>query len=394
MKTSNYRQRPQQARPARKKNGKTDSIKMDQLVQKANPQPIASYESKRMYSELPLHPNLHKALHAKGYLKPSEIQDKAIEPIIEGRDLLGIAQTGTGKTAAFLIPIINDLLDDPRPFSSLVLVPTRELAIQVYDEFASMSRKTPLRAVFFIGGTNIQTDLRALRQPKHVVIATPGRLLDLVSRGAIYLDDFDTLVIDEFDRMLDMGFAKDVFRIVNGMSNREQNLLFSATLDSSQQELIDKILVDPVKVQVSSGKSSSENVDQDVFQLLEGQDKFEELCKLFAQYQNEKVLVFDETKHRVNRLCQKLNKRGIRAEQIHGNKSQNARQTALNNFKSGKVNILVATDVAARGIDVDDISLVINYQVPASMDTYIHRIGRTGRAGKTGKAITFVEQGR
>lgn len=390
MKTSKQRRRPGRSQSAKKSNGRGSTIDPSMLVREASPQEVTAYISERRYADMTLHNDLQKALQHKGYSRPSEIQDKAIESIMDGNDLLGIAQTGTGKTAAFLIPIIDRLLRREQLNAALVLVPTRELAIQVAEEFRSLSRNTSLKCAYFIGGTNIQADLGALKQPKHVIIATPGRLLDLHERRAINLSAFHTLVVDEFDRMLDMGFSKDVFRIVNAMTSRQQNLLFSATLNNSQKRLIDNILVNPVTIKVSAGDSSSENVNQDVITLTEGQDKFEVLCELFKESRGTKVLVFDETKHRVNRLCQKLNKRGIRADQIHGNKSQSARQTALNKFKSGKVNILIATDVAARGIDVDDIALVINYQIPGSMDTYIHRIGRTGRAGKLGRALTFV----
>ena len=318
----------------------------------------------------------------KGYLRPTEIQDRTLETLLKGRDLLGIAQTGTGKTGAFLIPIIEHLLHNRVNPYALVVVPTRELALQVEEEFKSMSKELGLYSACFIGGTNVSRDLQTLRRNSHVVIATPGRLLDLSDRGAIKLGKFNTLVLDEFDRMLDMGFIHDVNRILDGMTQRRHTMLFSATLDKSQQSMINKILKDHVTVKVSAGNSSGDAIDQEVIRMMPGEDKFKILKNMLAGDDFEKVLLFEETKHRVSRLCMKLNKAGIASEQIHGNKSQNARQNALKAFKQGKVKVLVATDVAARGLDISDVSHVINYQVPRTHDRYIHRIGRTGRAGK------------
>ena len=273
---------------------------------------------------------------------------------------------------------------------ALVVVPTRELALQVEEEFKTMSQGLGLSSTCFIGGTNINTDLKRLRRSSHVVIATPGRLLDLTDRRAINLGKFKTLVLDEFDRMLDMGFIRDVNRILDGMTQRNHTMLFSATLDKSQQSMINNILKNHVTVKVSTGNSSGDGIDQEVIKLKPGEDKFKVLQIMLAQNEFNKVLLFEETKHRVSRLCMKLNNSGVKADQIHGNKSQNARQNALQAFKQGRVQVLVATDVASRGLDVSDVTHVINYQVPQTHDSYIHRIGRTGRAGKIGKAYTFV----
>jgi ATP-dependent RNA helicase RhlE len=383
---SNNRNR-NNARPAKKASTLDPSL----LVKEADHSVEEKiFRSDRLVSEFPIDAKLRHALADKGYERPTEIQDRTLETLLEGKDLLGIAQTGTGKTAAFLIPIIEQLLQKRVSPYALVVVPTRELALQVEEEFKSMSKGLGLNSTCLIGGTNINRDLQNLRRNMHVVIATPGRLLDLTDRRAIDLGKFKTLVLDEFDRMLDMGFIRDVNRILDGMKQRNHTMLFSATLDKSQQLMINNILNNHVTVKVYAGNTAGEGIDQEVIKVKPGEDKFRILQDMLAQNEFSKVLLFEETKHRVSRLCLKLNKVGIQADQIHGNKSQNARQNALKAFKQGRVQVLVATDVASRGIDVSDVSHVINYQVPQTHDSYIHRIGRTGRAGKMGKAYTFV----
>ena len=383
---SNNRNR-NNARPAKKVSTLDPSL----LVKEADHGVIEKvFRSDRLVHELPINSRLKQNLSAKGYKKPTEIQDRTLETLLEGRDILGIAQTGTGKTGAFLVPIIEQLLHKRVNSYALVVVPTRELALQVEEEFKSMTKGLGLFSACFIGGTNINRDLQTLRRNSHVVIATPGRLLDLTDRRAIDLGKFKTLVLDEFDRMLDMGFIRDVNRILEGMKQRNHTMLFSATLDRSQQSMINNILNSPVTVKVSSGNRSGDSIDQDIIRLKPGEDKFKILKNMLSGDDFDKVLLFEETKHRVSKLCVKLNKAGIAAEQIHGNKSQNARQSALKAFKQGRVKVLVATDVASRGLDISDVSHVINYQVPQTHDSYIHRIGRTGRAGKSGKAYTFV----
>ncbi len=370
---------------------KPSTLNPDLLVKEAGAEREERiFRSQRQISELPIDSRLKQALAAKGYKRPTEIQDRTLETLLEGKDLLGIAQTGTGKTGAFLMPIIEKLLQNRVNPYALVVVPTRELALQVDEEFKSMTRGLGLYSACFIGGTSINRDLQTLRRNNHVVIATPGRLLDLTDRRAIDLGKFKTLVLDEFDRMLDMGFIRDVNRILDAMKERRHTMLFSATLDRSQESMINKILNNPVRVKVSSGDRSADRIEQDIIRLKPGEDKFVILKNMLNQSDFDKVLLFEETKHRVSRLCMKLNKAGIPSEQIHGNKSQNARQSALKAFKEGRVQVLVATDVAARGLDITDVSHVINYQVPQTHDSYIHRIGRTGRAGKSGKAYTFV----
>lgn len=350
-----------------------------------------TYTPSRTFQEMPIHSLLKATLDKKGYTYPTEIQDKSLEHILEGNDVLSIAKTGTGKTAAFLIPIIHQLLSRKRPNYALAVVPTRELAMQVEQEFKSMTKGLGLYSECFIGGTSVSKDMHRLRRPCHLIVGTPGRLIDLKNRGALDLRDIAVLVLDEYDRMLDMGFSQDVKQIAQSMFGRKQTMLFSATLDRTQQKLIDEMLNEPVEIKVSTGEASSDHIEQDIIRVREGENKFDLLYDLVTGQDFDKVLIFAETKRQVDQLCGKLVKSGIRADQIHGDKSQAARQKALDKFKTGRVDILVATDVAARGIDVSDVTHVINYHIPKNMDTYIHRIGRTGRAGKMGMALTFID---
>lgn len=376
------------ARPQNRK--KQSSVDVNLLTQKAVPQKVEEYHPTRTFAEMPLHGSLKSAIAKKGFQHPTQIQDQTLESLLEGRDLLGIAKTGTGKTGAFLIPIINRLMESGRNFQTLVLVPTRELAVQVEEEFKSLTKGLGIYSSCFIGGTNINRDLQQCQRKSHLVVGTPGRLMDLNNRKALWFKDFEVLVLDEFDRMLDMGFANDVRNITGAMTKRNHTMLFSATLDKQQQPFIDKLLKNPVEVKVSSGEATGDHIDQEIIRLKEGEDKFSKLLSMIQQPEFEKVLVFAETKRWVNKVNKKLGQAGVSSDEIHGNKSQNYRQNALNKFKSGKVKVLVATDVAARGLDVSDVTHVINYQLPSSIDSYIHRIGRTGRAGKSGKAYTFV----
>ena len=282
-------------------------------------------------------------------------------------------------------------MPEPLDKRALVLVPTRELALQVEQEFKSITANLGLYSASFIGGTSVGRDRARLRRPHHLIIATPGRLLDLSQSGDLRLSEISTLVLDEFDRMLDMGFVKDIMKVVSKMIYRQQTMLFSATLDQSQRKLIAKLLRDPVEVKVSPGNATTSQVEQDVIYVPSADEKFNMLLNLLSGEEFEKVLIFAETKRLVDRVSKRLHRSGISVELIHGNKTQNYRVKALDKFKKGKVQVLVATDVAARGIDVLDITHVINYQVPKSYDSYIHRIGRSGRAGKKGKAFTFVD---
>jgi len=371
---------------------KKSTLNPELLIQQAVVSSVKAITVETRFEEMDLQPQLKANIQKMGFVSPTEIQDKTFDKLVNGANLIGIANTGTGKTGAFLIPILENLLrNNDRKFQSLIIVPTRELALQVYDEFKKLSEGLKLRAACYIGGTNIEKDIRSLSNYFDLVIGTPGRLLDLRNRGNLKLSKFEVLVLDEFDKMLDMGFVRDIRELVGGMKQRRQTLLFSATKDPKQQTIINEIVSNPFIVEIHSGDQSSKNVEQDIIKIPEGQDKFKILLDLLADKDFDKVILFTETKHLANRLSKKLNNSGVKSDQIHGNKSQNYRINALEKFKKGSIRVLVATDVAARGIDVNNVSLVVNYQLPKDFDTYIHRVGRTGRAGKTGTAYTFVD---
>ena len=362
------------------------------MVHEAVPLKKVEYKAETKYADWPIDQRLRNAIASAGWTYPTEIQEKSFAHINDLKDVMGIATTGTGKTGAFLIPLIDGLLRSDEPFQTLVLAPTRELALQIEQEFRMLTKGMKFHAITLIGGRNINTDIVNLKKRSyHLVVATPGRLKDLYQQGKIDLEEASVLVLDEFDRMLDMGFQKDVTYLTDKMGERDQTLLFSATLDKSQQKLIDRFLTDYATVQVSSGEASAEHIQQTV-RYVAPDDKFTELIDLLQQPEVKRALVFAETKHRVKKVTKKLNQAGINADEIHGNKSQNYRQKALGKFKQGKIKALCATDVAARGLDIDDITHVINFEAPTDYDTYIHRVGRTGRAGKGGEAITFVDK--
>jgi ATP-dependent RNA helicase RhlE len=360
------------------------------FVKKAAPATETKYVSERTINDLPIDSRIKNNLIAKGYTRPTEIQDRTLEAIQAKNDLLGIAQTGTGKTGAFLIPIINNLLGSKPSNQILVVVPTRELAVQVQQEYDSVVKGLSMRSHCFIGGTSVGKDIALLRQPVHLVIGTPGRLTDLARQGALRLANFETLILDEFDRLLDMGFSRDIQFIVKAMSNRKQTVLFSATEEKSQRELIRELLHRPVEVRVSNGKTTGDHIEQEIVRVAPGESKMDVLLRMVKDASFHKVIVFADTKRGVSTVRKKLHQSGVRVDEIHGNKSQNYRLKALDDFKSGKIKVLIATDVAARGLDISEVTHVINYQQPRNFDSYIHRIGRTGRAGKGGKAFTFV----
>ncbi|MDH5598323.1 MAG: DEAD/DEAH box helicase [Cyclobacteriaceae bacterium] len=340
------------------------------------------------FSELGLCSTIVSRLIEIGYTNPREIQEKAIPAVLRGENVMGIASTGTGKTAAFLLPIINELLINPVENHTLVIVPTRELALQIHQEFKNLTRGMGLYTTVLIGGSNIGLNIKDLSRVNHLIIGTPGRLIDLLNRNLLSLNSFNTLVLDEFDRMLDMGFKEDVKKIRKKLTSIKQTLLFSATIDNSQRKIINELVSNYNTIQSSLKIKASENVTQDVVKVDSDQNKFDVLLSLLLD--EEKVILFSETKRKVTKLVQNLTKAGIRTGEIHGDISQRKRESALRSFKSGNTKVLVATDVLARGIDITDVSLVINYEIPGNYEDYIHRIGRTGRSGKKGKALTFI----
>ncbi|WP_163325771.1 DEAD/DEAH box helicase [Draconibacterium mangrovi] len=365
------------------------TINPNLLVKQAVSVETAPFVAEQSFSEMPLSDSLKNNIRLKGYTEPTEIQQKSINDLIAGRNMIGIAATGTGKTGAFLIPVIEKMLADDTT-TCLVVVPTRELAQQVEDEFKSLTRGHKLFSACFIGGTSVNTDMGKARRKQNLIVGTPGRLNDLTSRGTLRLGNTPILVLDEFDRMLDMGFINDIKKIIALMKNRKQTMLFSATYEKAQQNLIKQFVQNPVRINISSLNNAADTVEQDIIRVGVNENKFEVLYNLLSGEGFERVILFAETKRNVDKISQQLRKVGINSDVIHGNKSQNYRTKAIRLFKMGKTRVLVATDVAARGIDVDGVTHVINYQLPQTMDSYIHRIGRTGRAGKKGMAYTFV----
>ncbi|MBU6506973.1 MAG: DEAD/DEAH box helicase [Alphaproteobacteria bacterium] len=347
------------------------------------------------FSELELVEPIQRALHAENYEHPTPIQAQAIPHLLAGRDLLGIAQTGTGKTAAFALPILQRLSANrvPAPRQSmraLVLTPTRELALQIAESFRAYGRHLGLRTAVIFGGVSQGPQVDALRRGIDILVATPGRLLDLYQQGHVRYDGVSVFVLDEADRMLDMGFIRDIRRIVPQLPKQRQSLLFSATMPDEINRLIGTLLKEPVRVEVTPAATTVERIDQRVMFVDTG-NKRALLAALLGDQAIARALVFTRTKHGANRVAEGLAKSGIRAEAIHGNKSQSARQRALGNFRDGRTRVLVATDIAARGIDIDGITHVINFELPNVPESYVHRIGRTARAGADGIAISFCD---
>ena len=347
------------------------------------------------FKELNLIAPILKALETEGYVQPTPIQEQAIPILLQGKDLLGCAQTGTGKTAAFAIPILQMLHHQhaeraPKVIKTLILTPTRELAIQIGESFGAYGRGLGLKHTVIFGGVPQGAQVQALRNGVEILIATPGRLMDLIGQGYISLKDISIFVLDEADRMLDMGFIHDVKKVVAKLPAKRQTLFFSATMPTEIQKLANTILNNPEKVEVTPVSTTAETVVQSVF-FVDKKDKRQLLTYVLKDAHIKRVLVFTRTKHGADKVVKDLEKVGITAEAIHGNKSQNARQRALSNFKDGKIRALIATDIAARGIDVDLLSHVINYEIPEVPETYVHRIGRTGRAGASGIAMSFCD---
>lgn len=347
------------------------------------------FKPEHSFTDFAIDPRLKTTIVAKGYKDPTPIQDKTIPHILKGSDLVGIANTGTGKTAAFLIPLIQKVLLNPKE-NVLVIVPTRELAIQIDTELKAFVKGMGIFSVCCVGGMPIGRQISALRYKNNFVIGTPGRLKDLIDRKMINPVNFKSIVLDEADRMLDMGFVNDMRFVMSLMPKDRHTLFFSATISSDVERLITEFLKTPVRISVKTGETSK-NVEQDVVKMIPGKSKLDVLHDLLNQKDFSRVLIFGRTKHGVEKLSKTLLEKGFKTESIHGNKNHSRRQQALRMFKEGNVQILVATDVAARGLDIADVSHVINFELPATYEDYVHRIGRTGRGSKKGKALTFLE---
>lgn len=371
------------------------AVDLSKLINKA--QPIADeavFVPKHAFADFPIDALLKENIAAKGYKLPTPIQDESIPHVLKGQDVVGLANTGTGKTAAFLIPLIDKVLK-LRALGTeeriLVMVPTRELAIQIEAEFWGFAKRLQMNAVVCVGGAGIEPQIRVLRRSPSFVIGTPGRLKDLMERRELDLSKFSTVVLDEADRMLDMGFIDDMRFILAKMKSGDRHtLFFSATMGRDIERLVNDFLKDPVRISVKT-RDTAATIDQDVVRVPRGQ-KLETLIDLLKKPEFDKALVFGRTKHGVERLARDLCRVGVKAESIHGDKTHGKRQKALGLFKQNHVTVLVATDVAARGLDISGVSHVINFDLPATYEDYTHRIGRTGRAGKTGIALTFIEE--
>ena len=348
------------------------------------------------FNDLELTEPLQKAVHQVGYKNPTPIQQQSIPAILAGRDILGCAQTGTGKTAAFSIPTIQLLNENIQPLNQkaiikcLILTPTRELAIQIGESLSDYGRFSRLKHLVIFGGVPQHSQVQALRNGVDILVATPGRLLDLMDQGYISLSKIEIFTLDEADRMLDMGFVHDVKKVIKKIPVKRQTLFFSATMPDSIMALANSILTNPLKVEIKPVTTTAELITQELY-YIDKTNKKKLLSDLLNLSDADRVLVFTRTKHGANKVVKDLIKDGIKAEAIHGNKTQNARQKALKNFKDKTTRVLVATDIAARGIDIDELALVINYEIPNISETYVHRIGRTGRAGASGKAISFSD---
>jgi ATP-dependent RNA helicase RhlE len=349
-----------------------------------------------VFEDLGIMPAILEALKGEGYINPTPIQEKAIPILIKGKDLQGCAQTGTGKTAAFAIPILQRLSqhplqkNGPKPIRTLILTPTRELAIQIGESFSSYGKNVNINHTVIFGGVSQGAQVDALRRGVDIVIATPGRLIDLNNQGLVALNKIEIFVLDEADRMLDMGFVNDVKKIIKLIPKHRQSIFFSATMPDSITQLASSILTQPQYVEVTPVSSTAETIAQELY-FVDMVNKRDLLLHILKDKELKSILVFTRTKHGADKVVKLLERESIKAAAIHGNKSQNARQKALNDFKDKKLRVLVATDIAARGIDIDELELVINYEIPNIPETYVHRIGRTGRAGQIGKAISFCD---
>ena len=367
--------------------GKPASLHPSLYVKKAEVIEEEKYAPSHLFSDFMIAEALKENIQRKGYTQPTPIQDQAIQHILQYKDVVGLANTGTGKTAAFLIPLINKVYFD-RSQKVLIIVPTRELAVQIEDECRAFTKGLRVFSVLCIGGVGMMHQIRSLQKDHDIVIGTPGRLRDLERKGKLKLARYNNIVLDEVDRMMDMGFINDVRDIIGKLPTHRQSLFFSATMPPEIKNLATGFLSDPVTVSVKS-QDTAKAVEQDVVKL-NGQQKVDVLSDLLRGDGFDRVIVFGRTKWGMEKLAKILLQRGFKVAAIHGNKNQNQRQRALQEFKSGQVTVLLATDVASRGLDIENVTHVINYDEPASYDDYVHRIGRTGRAGKTGVALTFI----
>jgi len=366
------------------------AVRATKIAKKTNNSSFSQdFSPRHRFRDFPISDQLLRNIEEKEYTVPTPIQDEAIIPICQGRDVIGIANTGTGKTAAFLIPLIDKLYKN-RNQKVLIVTPTRELAVQIHDEFRLFAKGMPLYAALCIGGSGMGRQRSELFRNPQFVIGTPGRIKDLVKTRVLALSQFNNVVLDEADRMVDIGFINDIKYFISLLPRIRQSLFFSATISGKVKEILQSFVSNPVTVSVKR-QDTAENVDQDIVQVIHKNKKIDQLHNLLIQKNFDKVLVFGRTKWGIQKLSDELIKRGFKAGAIHRNKSQGQRQRTLDQFKNNEISILLATDVASRGLDIEDVSHVINYDMPASYDDYIHRIGRTGRANKKGTALTFVD---
>ena len=375
------------------RNSRNREIDYSKYIKKANPKTAEEYINKYKFKDFEIQDSIKEAISNQGYITPTPIQDQSIPEILAGKDVIGLAGTGTGKTISFLVPLVDKYLKlrEKRHYSnSLIIAPTRELAVQIEKElFKVTTRDMKIFSLTCVGGTDIRRQIRFLKKPTQFVIGTPGRLKDLVERGVLDLSKFENIVLDEVDRMFDMGFIDDIEFLIGKLPEKRQSLFFSATLDKRLERTANEFLKDPITITVQSN-DSSDSVHQDIIKLKPNERKVEVLADLLEKDHLTKTLIFCQTKKGVEDLLEDLLDRGLKADSIHGDKTQGKRTRALNRFRKGFVDILIATDVAARGIDVPKVSHVINYEIPLNYEDYIHRIGRTGRGGEIGHALTFV----
>ncbi|MDC0449152.1 DEAD/DEAH box helicase [bacterium] len=386
-----YKQRRHSRYPRKNNYGprrhKTRTFDPRAVIGNVSSTPTKAYEVKNKFSDFGLNDKLYTNIESHGFTAPTPIQDQAIPKIMSGCDVVGVANTGTGKTAAFLIPLINKVWLN-RNSRVLIITPTRELAVQINKEFKGFSQRLNIHSTVCIGGVSIRGQINNLQRNPHFVIGTPGRLLDLLERRKIDFGRFDSIVLDEVDRMLDMGFVHDMNNIISNFPQNKQSLFFAATMDEKVKNVMRKFTSNPVMISVKTAETRT-NVRQDIIEV-RGRNKPSILRELLRKEEVSKTLIFMRTKRSADVLHRSLSEGGFRTAVLHGNKSQNQRQRSLDKFSQGRVNILIATDVASRGLDIDDISHVINYDLPESYEVYIHRIGRTGRVNKTGTALSFV----